>query len=72
VGGRGTLVGPILGAIGVNALQSWATVGKTAEYWLVILGALFVFFVLILPGGIVSIPARLKALWQFTTKKPSA
>ena len=71
VGGRGTLVGPILGAISVNALQSWATVGKTAEYWLVILGALFVFFVLILPGGIVSIPARLKALWQFATKKNS-
>ena len=72
VGGRGTLIGPILGAISVNALQSWATVGKTAEYWLVILGALFVFFVLILPGGIVSIPARLKSLWQRITRQPSA
>jgi urea transport system permease protein len=64
VGGRGTLLGPILGAIGVNALQSWATVGKTAEYWLVILGSLFVFFVLFLPGGIVSVPQRLAALWR--------
>ena len=25
VGGRGTLIGPVLGAIGVNALKSWAT-----------------------------------------------
>ena len=25
VGGRGTLIGPIIGAIGVNALKSWAT-----------------------------------------------
>ena len=25
VGGRGTLIGPILGAVGINALKSWAT-----------------------------------------------
>ena len=74
VGGRGTLIGPILGAIGVNALQSWATVGKTAEYWLVILGSLFVFFVLCLPGGIVSLPAQIAGLWRKLTAKsePSA
>ena len=64
VGGRGTLVGPILGAIGVNALKSWATVGKTADYWLMILGSLFIIVVLFLPGGIVSIPSRLKGAWQ--------
>jgi urea transport system permease protein len=64
VGGRGTLLGPILGAIGVNALKSWATVGKTADYWLMILGSLFIIMVLFLPGGIVSIPNRLKAAWQ--------
>jgi urea transport system permease protein len=76
VGGRGTLIGPILGAIGVNALQSWATVGKTAEYWLVILGSLFVFFVLFLPGGIVSLPERIAAFWhrpkpEAVTEKPA-
>jgi len=71
VGGRGTLVGPILGAIGVNALQSWATVGGTAEYWLVILGGLFVFFVLCLPGGIVSLPQRLSFLWRKAKPAPA-
>lgn len=69
VGGRATLVGPIIGAIGVNSLKSWAS-RAAPDYWLVILGGLFVIVVLLLPGGIVSIPARLRALWQRFTKKP--
>lgn len=69
VGGRATLVGPIIGAIGVNSLKSWAS-RAAPDYWLVILGGLFVVVVLLLPGGIVSIPARLKALWQRFAKKP--
>jgi len=63
VGGRGTLVGPILGAISINALKSYAT-RAFPDLWLIILGGLFVFMVLFLPGGIVSIPGRLKAIWQ--------
>ena len=62
VGGRGTLVGPILGAIGINALKSWAT-RAYPDSWLLILGILFVIVVLFLPGGIVSLPARIKAAW---------
>ena len=71
VGGRGTLVGPIIGAISVNSLKSWAS-RAAPDYWLVILGGLFVVVVLLLPGGIVSIPARLKILWQRVTRQPSA
>ncbi len=63
VGGRGTLIGPIVGAISINALKSYAT-RAFPDLWLIILGGLFVFMVLFLPGGIVSIPSRLKALWQ--------
>jgi urea transport system permease protein len=70
VGGRATLVGPIIGAISVNALKSWAS-RAAPDYWLVILGGMFVIVVLLLPGGIVSIPARLKALWQRFQKKPA-
>jgi urea transport system permease protein len=69
VGGRATLIGPIIGAISVNALKSWAS-QAAPDYWLVILGGMFVVVVLLLPGGIVSIPARLKALWQRFNKKP--
>ncbi len=62
VGGRATLVGPIIGAIGINALKSWAT-RAFPDLWLMILGGLFILVVLFLPGGVVSLPARLKALW---------
>ena len=63
VGGRGTLLGPILGAVSINALKSWAT-RAYPDLWLVILGGLFILVVLFLPGGLVSIPARLKAMWK--------
>lgn len=64
VGGRGTLIGPVIGAISVNALKSWATVGKTADYWLIILGGLFVLVVLLMPKGIVGLPAQIKGYVQ--------
>lgn len=63
VGGRGTLLGPIVGAVSINALKSWAT-RAFPDLWLIILGGLFILVVLFLPGGLVSIPARLKAAWQ--------
>jgi urea transport system permease protein len=52
VGGRGTLVGPIIGAILVNAGKSWFT-GVFPEFWLFALGGLFVFVTIFLPKGIV-------------------
>ena len=51
VGGRGTLVGPILGAICVNALKSWAT-RAFPDLWLMILGGMFILVVLFMPKGI--------------------
>jgi len=63
VGGRGTLIGPIIGAIGINALRSWATQAYP-DSWLIILGALFLVVVLFLPGGIVSLPAIISAQWK--------
>ncbi|MBU1174565.1 MAG: urea ABC transporter permease subunit UrtC [Alphaproteobacteria bacterium] len=52
VGGRATLVGPIIGAILVNAGKSWFT-GLLPEFWLFALGGLFVFVTIFLPRGIV-------------------
>ncbi len=70
VGGRGTLLGPILGAIAINALKSWAT-KEFPDYWLILLGGLFILVVLFLPGGLVSLPSRLKAAWT-KFRKPVA
>lgn len=63
VGGRATLVGPIIGAVGINALKSYAT-RAFPDLWLIILGLLFMLVVLFLPGGIVSIPGKLSAGWR--------
>ncbi len=52
VGGRGTLIGPIIGAILVNGGKSIFT-AAWPDYWLFALGALFVGSTLFLPKGIV-------------------
>lgn len=52
VGGRGTLIGPIIGAVLVNGGKSFFT-GAFPEFWLYALGALFIFVTLFLPKGIV-------------------
>jgi len=53
-GGRGTLIGPIVGAATVNGLKTWFT-GAFPEYWLYVLGLLFVLVTLFLPQGIVGL-----------------
>jgi urea transport system permease protein len=53
VGGRGTLVGPIVGAVVVNFAKTWFTSGALAPYWLFVLGGLFIAVTLFLPKGIV-------------------
>ncbi len=53
VGGRGTLVGAVIGAILVNYAKTTFTSGALAPYWLFMLGGLFVAVTLLLPRGIV-------------------
>jgi len=60
VGGRGTLVGPIIGAVLVNFAKSWFT-AALPEIWLFALGALFVAVTLFLPKGILGLAASLRA-----------
>lgn len=59
VGGRATLIGPIVGAFFVNGAKSWFTVAFP-EYWLYFLGALFILVTLFLPNGIVGLLRRAK------------
>ena len=74
VGGRGTLVGPIIGAILVNFGKTIFT-GVLPELWLFALGGLFVFVTLFMPKGVVglwpSLMARLAQLRdRFGSQQP--
>ncbi|MBY0338875.1 MAG: urea ABC transporter permease subunit UrtC [Acetobacteraceae bacterium] len=53
-GGRGTLVGAVLGAFSVNALKTWLTT-LAPDLWLIVLGALFVLVPLLLPKGLIGL-----------------
>jgi urea transport system permease protein len=57
VGGRGTLIGPIVGAFFVNGAKSWFT-AAFPEFWLYFLGALFIAVTLFLPNGLVGLLRR--------------
>ena len=59
VGGRATLIGPIIGAFIVNGAKSWLTV-TAPEFWLYFLGALFIAVTLFLPNGVVGLVKKLK------------
>src|SRR5688572_11444636 len=56
-GGRGTLWGAMVGAFGVNWIQSWLTTSYP-DVWLLFLGALFMGVVLFIPDGVVGAGMR--------------
>ncbi len=57
IGGRATLYGAVLGAIGVNYAKTWFT-AAFPEIWLFALGGLFVLVTLLLPRGIAGLWRR--------------
>ena len=58
VGGRGTLIGPVVGAFGVNWLQSLLTT-HYPDLWILVLGGMFVTAVLFFPDGVVGTAQKL-------------
>ncbi len=63
VGGRGTLIGPLLGAAVVNGAKSYFT-QTFPEYWLFFLGLLFILVTLFLPRGVIGLLSA--AQWRRT------
>lgn len=68
VGGRGTLVGPIIGAFAVNAMKSWAT-RAYPDLWLIFLGTMFILVTVFMPKGIVGLPAQLRGVYKSYSRK---
>jgi urea transport system permease protein len=60
VGGRASLIGPIVGAFLVNGMKSWLTV-TAPEFWLYFLGALFIGVTLYMPQGVVGLIQKISA-----------
>ncbi|MCT4716983.1 urea ABC transporter permease subunit UrtC [Enterobacteriaceae bacterium H18W14] len=54
LGGRGTLIGPILGAGLVNGAKSYFTMA-VPEYWQLFLGLIFIIVTLFLPRGVIGL-----------------
>jgi branched-chain amino acid transport system permease protein len=58
IGGAGSLWGPFVAGGGLHILKTYIT-GQT-QYWPMILGGLYVVAVVVLPGGIASIPSMVR------------
>lgn len=74
VGGRGSLIGAVIGAIGVNWARSYLT-SSYPDYWLYFLGGIFVLVVQFFPDGILGVvrdaPRKLER-WIRRTTRPAA
>ena len=74
VGGRGSLIGAVIGAIGVNWARSYLT-SSYPDYWLYFLGGIFVLVVQFFPDGILGVvrdaPRKLEK-WIRRTNRPAA
>jgi branched-chain amino acid transport system permease protein len=57
LGGRGTIIGPLFGAIGIDYLSASLS-GDLPFLWQLIIGALFVAMIILLPGGLASLLTR--------------
>ncbi|WP_078551514.1 urea ABC transporter permease subunit UrtC [Bacillus alkalicellulosilyticus] len=66
IGGRGTLIGPVIGAILTNLAKTFFS-ESYPDAWLYFVGTVFVVVVLFLPGGLMSLFKKIKM--KFSGKK---
>src|SRR5215472_5622963 len=69
LGGAGTLVGGVIGAFIVIALREYLS--TLVPWWQYVLGAVYVLVILYLPGGLMSIPERVRQ-WRTPQSEASA
>jgi branched-chain amino acid transport system permease protein len=69
LGGAGTLVGGIIGASVVLFIREYLS--TLVHWWQYVLGGVYVLVILYLPGGLMSIPERIRQ-WRTTQAKSAA
>jgi branched-chain amino acid transport system permease protein len=55
LGGSGTVLGPIIGAVILRGMSEWVSYLVPGEFYKLLVGALFIGLILYLPGGIMSL-----------------
>jgi len=72
IGGLGTVVGPLLGALVLESLQQYITLKTGAsQVYLIIYGSLFLVIVLLLPRGVIPSVEELIGRWRARGGRPS-
>ncbi|WP_420625819.1 ABC transporter permease subunit [Candidatus Poriferisodalis sp.] len=69
VGGRGTLVGPVIGALAIN-FASATLADVWLQYWTLATGVIFVLVVVVMPHGLVPTLQRLAGLGGARRRQP--
>ena len=70
LGGRGTLWGPLIGAVLINVITAY--LGSSMPFaWQLILGAAFVLVIVLLPQGLVPVLLRPFGLGQYAVHEPA-
>ena len=69
LGGRGTLIGPVLGTIAIDLISAYLS-GNLPYVWKLIIGSIFVLVIVALPQGIVPVlKTGLRRLWSAATRR---
>jgi len=68
LGGRGTIIGPVLGTIAIDVTSSYLS-GSLPFVWKLIIGTAFVLVIVVLPQGL--LPELGKALRRLLRRKPA-
>jgi branched-chain amino acid transport system permease protein len=72
LGGRGTLIGPVLGTIAIDVTSAYLS-GNLPYVWKLIIGSIFVLVIVVLPQGIVPVlKSGLRRLWSAATGRNAA
>jgi branched-chain amino acid transport system permease protein len=72
LGGRGTLIGPVLGTIAIDLISAYLS-GNLPFVWKLIIGSIFVLVIVALPQGIIPVlNTGFRRLWSVVTRRDAA